>query len=264
MLIPTLRGKPGKLHKIAFQIHYHYGHVYLDRCGRTINVILQTAPEWLTSETNVQGATLVSVSNGCNFSFNSAALSLSIEQSIDLGISNEDVSRFEDQVDLLSKIVIDQLNLADFSRISLRLWLTYPGRDKADAERWLKGLGLFDVSDGLLKAFGTEIESTTSTVVIVGDDRKYRIHLGSAEKQAQIDRGAVPIGIRASTLSRDQDKVYKQQLLQRRSNLSQPLHAALIDIDAYQEDPVSVEPRDFVKTSLDQALRRLKGSIPST
>jgi hypothetical protein len=39
--------------------------------------------------------------------------------------------------------------------------------------------------------------------------------------------------------------------------LANPSFAALIDVDAFQEDPLSVDPRDFIETSLLQAESRL-------
>jgi hypothetical protein len=43
----------------------------------------------------------------------------------------------------------------------------------------------------------------------------------------------------------------KQELVKRRMR-SNPEYAALIDIDAFQEEPDAVDPRDFIETSLQQ------------
>ena len=37
----------------------------------------------------------------------------------------------------------------------------------------------------------------------------------------------------------------------------------MIDIDAFQEDPISIDPRDFVVTSLDQFLKNLSSALPA-
>ena len=41
-----------------------------------------------------------------------------------------------------------------------------------------------------------------------------------------------------------------------------PRYAVLVDIDAFQEDPISIDPRDFVVTSFDQFLKQFRGALP--
>ncbi len=66
-----IRGKDDILHKVVFEVRYRYGYTYLDRCGKTINVIMKEAPEWVVKaeQVNTQGVTLVSLANQCSLQF---------------------------------------------------------------------------------------------------------------------------------------------------------------------------------------------------
>ena len=55
----------------------------------------------------------------------------------------------------------------------------------------------------------------------------------------------------------------EQQRVKARMRRS-PENAAMIDIDAYQENPVEVDPRDFVETSHTQILTRLQKAVEVT
>src|SRR5205085_6159594 len=125
-----IRGKPAVLHKIVFELRYRYGYTYLDRCGKTINAIMREAPEWMLKSEQVspQGANLVSIANQCSFSFSSYKLDFGIEQAAKSEISGDEVTRFTEQVDLITTIVTEQLGLRDFTRIGLRTWYLFPCR----------------------------------------------------------------------------------------------------------------------------------------
>ena len=73
--------------------------------------------------------------------------------------------------------------------------------------------------------------------------------------------GKIRTWFRASALSKDQDKVFKKQQSQP-GRISGPApFAAMIDIDCYQTDPGSVEPEDFVRTSIVESRRRIESAL---
>ena len=189
-------------------------------------------------------------------------MDFSIEQPIESQIESRDVELFKGQVDLLSRIVIDQLELKEFTRIGLRAWYLFRGQDKPEAETWLRNLGLYTISGNLETAFGGKIESVGMSVVLAGEDRKFRIAMNGVERGAQVDRGAEVIVIRSSSLSKNQDKYFKEQLRRKGSLRAMPEFASMIDVDAFQDDPISIDPRDFIETSLDQFMDRLWKAIP--
>jgi hypothetical protein len=88
---------------------------------------------------------------------------------------------------------------------------------------------------------------------------KYRIALNGVEKSAMLDLGNELLALRTSAYPKERDRLMKGQA---RRLYSPPGFGAMIDIDSFQEDPISVEPRDFVETSLSQGLNRFQAAIP--
>ena len=74
-----------------------------------------------------------------------------------------------------------------------------------------------------------------------------------------LDLGSEILGVRTSGLSKDQDKVFKRQNRQPGRLFGQPQFASMIDIDCYQNDPDSIEPEDFVRTSLEESRQADRG-----
>lgn len=254
-----IRGKPSALHKVVFELRYRFGYTYLDRCGRTINAIMRESPEWVpTDQTSPQNTPLISFINKSVFNFSSQNLNFAIEQPFDSEIEDRDIAHFKSQVGLVSRIVIDQLGLSEFIRIGFRAWYVFRCQTKQESEQWLRGLGLYSIPESLSAAFGDEIESVGLAAIIKGSDRKFRISFNGVENLAQIDRGSEIISVRSSILSKDQDKALKKHLQSRTTQF-----AAMIDIDAFQDDPLQPDPGDFVETSLAQFLNRLSSAISS-
>jgi hypothetical protein len=258
-----VRGKPSKLHKLAFELRYRFGYTYLDRCGKTLNIIMKEAPEWVLKNelVNPQGAGLASLANQCSFNFSSQKLEFSLEQSAMGEIAAEEFRQFSDQVELLTTIVTEQLGLKEFTRIGLRSWYLFPCRSKAESERWLAELGLFNVSESLMTAYQAEVEAVGVSIVLAGVDRKFRIALNGAERSALLDLGSEVLSVRTSGLSKQAAK-FTEKPPRQKARLRAPAEfLAMIDIDAYQEDPVAIEPRDFIETSESQALTRLIAAV---
>ena len=261
---PSIRGKEAILHKIVFELRYHYGMTYLDRCGRTVNAIMRDHPEWtlLSDHPNPQDAPLVSLANSAVFHFSGRKIDLSLERPIgEDPLSIDDVERFSGQVDALAASVIDQLGLEEFSRIGFRAWFVFSCHSKEEAEQWLQSLGCYSTSEGLAVAFAGEVEATNFAVVIAGDDRKFRIAFNGVERQAQLDIGQGILNVRVRDLHEKQKKVLVEQQKIKARMLRSPEHAAMVDVDAYQEDPAIVEPRSFVETSYDATVNHLQQAL---
>jgi hypothetical protein len=67
--------------------------------------------------------------------------------------------------------------------------------------------------------------------------------------------------MRASSLSKDQNKFLLKQLEAKRRLLASPGFAAMIDVDAYQEEPVTLDARDFVATTIEFVEQKLPHAI---
>ena len=259
-----IRGKVPILYKIAFEMRYRRGYTYLDRCGKTLNAIMQESPEWVLKGEQVspQNAALVSMDNQCSLNFSSHKMDFGIEQSMGGEIRDHEFEKFVEQVDLVSAIVIDQLSLRDFTRIGMRLWYLFRCKDKAESETWLASLGLFSISDSLRTKFGGELESAGIAVVIVGEDRKFRISLNGVEQSSLIDLGTELMLVRGSGLSSEQGKILGESASRSKRVQIPSQFAAMIDIDAYQDEPLTVDPRDFIVTSRFNPMERLISAIP--
>jgi hypothetical protein len=251
-----IKGKNAILQKIVFELRYNHGFTYLDRCGRTINAIMREQPEWIlkSDPPNPQTAGLVSIRNGCSFNFSSFKYDFSLEMPLgaEQSLSDDELKDFVEQVDILSRIVQDHLGLKDFSRIGFRAWYLFGCRDKEEAEKWLCSLSCYSVSPQFSAAFGGQFESAGVAAVIAGADRKFRVAFNVVERHAQLDLGEELLQVRASSLSKEQNKHLQKQERVKRRMRSNPEYAALIDIDAYQEEPLVVDPRDFIETGLRQ------------
>src|SRR5262249_21139803 len=151
---------------------------------------------------------------------------------------------FTDQADILSSIVIDQLGLTEFDRIGFRIWYLFGCKSKEEAEKWILDLGYYSVSPRLCEVFEGEIETAGAIIILASADRKFRIALNAVENQAQIDIGQEVLTVRASMLHKDQDKFLRQQMQAKRRMLHNPGFGAMIDVDAFQEIPISLDVRD--------------------
>lgn len=258
-----IKGKPSILQKVVFELKYQYGFTYLDKCGRTINAIMREQPEWTVRDSpGPRASSLVSMRNGCSFNFSSFNYNFSLERPVGGDpLSDKDMADFIEQVDLISSIVNDHLGLKEFTRIGFRAWHLFGCESKEEAESWLSNLGLYVMQEPLISAFGGEKEVLGVTIVVSGSDRKYRIAFNAVERQAEIDLGEAILTVQASKLSGGQRKFLLDQEKVKRRMRANPKYPAMIDIDAFQEEPLSVEPRDFIKTSHEEITKRLMAAI---
>lgn len=224
---------------------------------------MKSAPEWIPKSDQVspQNAPMVSTINHCIFNFSYQKIDLSIDQPAQAEISQAEMTRFSEQVGLLTSIVIEQLGLKVFPRIGIRSWHLFPCQDQDEAESLLAGLGVYSVSPRIAETFGGRIESTGVSIVVAGDELNFRLGLNGVERAAMLDLGSEIMALRASSLSKGQDQAFRQKQKQSSRIYSQPQFAAMIDIDCYQNDPESIDPEDFVRNGLSESRRRLEKTI---
>lgn len=251
---PPIRKTEALLQKLVFELRYAYGNVFLDRCGSILDRILRNYPEWTFRDDQVspQGAPLVSMENACRFTFGTKSCDFAIERSSgDPPISPEQLAKFTSQVDELTSVVIDQLGLSEYVRIGFRAWFVFGCKNIDAAEDWLRGLGVVQVDPRLLEAFGVDRTTAVSTAVVMeGVDRRFRIGLNTVEI-SQKPKGIA--GIQPKQLHKKQRELRKRLLKQN------PETGVMIDIDAYQEDPEVVQPREFVESSYSAYIKALRG-----
>jgi hypothetical protein len=264
--LPSIKGKAPILQKLAYELRYRQGYTYLDKCGRIVNLIQRDHPEWVLQADQVspQNAPLVSLRNASVFTFSSVNLALGLEKPLGQGpLSPEDVDRFIDQADALTALVIDQLGVGQeqLTRIGFRIWYAFGCRDREDSEAWLRELGCYDVNERLPAAFKGALDALSVSVVIKGEDRYFRIVFNGAERQVQLDLGEAILTVKPRDLREGQKKFLTDQLKAKSRVRQNPEWIAIVDIDCYQEDPQVLEVRDFLVSSWEQGLARLRQAV---
>lgn len=259
-----LKGKEPILQKIVFELRYRRGFSYLDKCGRTINAIMDDYPEWTTdpANPNPQAASLISLANSCILSIGTKKLDLSLEMPVEgEPLTQEGVEEFADQVDHSTAIVTDQLGLDEFDRIGCRLWYIFPCESQEDSENWLASLECYSVEPKLVEAFGGATEALGVAVVITGDDRTYRVAFNGVQRTVTVDLGKGILNVRVRDLAADQQQMLKEQERTKARIRRAPEFPAMIDIDAYVENPESPDARHFVSSTHVEALERLRKAV---
>lgn len=257
-----IKGKHGALTKVVLEVRYRDGYIFLDRCGRTISQILREYPEWLPRGADPQNAGLVSMRNGCTLAFSSLQYTFLLEKSLgDDPLAQSSIDSLTEQVETITPILHDQLALQTFTRIGCRAWYLFEADSKEDAEKWLVTLPCWQIDPKFASAFGGQVSSVLTSIGVSAPDRSYRISLNAVERQAQLDLGQEILSVRASTLSKQQHQHLINQQKTRKRLSASPQFAVMIDLDAFHDDPPSIDPKNFVCTSLGHFEKYLPKAI---
>jgi hypothetical protein len=254
-----IKGKSAILQKVVFELRYRHGFVYLDKCGRTLDALTTQYPEWTVKDDGVspQNAPLVSLRNQTLLNFSVKSLNLSQEMRPGgQPLTNEDVKVFAEQVDQAATLIIEELGLKEFERMGFRVWYLFPCASLAESFRWLEDLKLVTISPKFSSSFSNQLEST-SIAVVFGGETKYRIALNQVESSAQLDVGQEILNVRASKLPNNQKQIFNQQLQVKKRLLANPQFAAMIDVDAFRDEPQLLAAKEFVLNASSGIERKL-------
>ncbi len=203
---------------------------------------------------------MVSLRNGAKFNFSSSRYNIIMEQPLggSKDLDENDINEFIAQAEFVSSIVNEMLNLKDFVRVGFRIWYLFGSKDKDDSTAWIsKLLKEMSIDESIAKGFEGSIDAMNYVAVIASQDRKFRISITGVESNAQIDVGDGLLGVRASKLSKNQDKIFTKQLKERKRIFLNPQFAAMIDVDSFVEEPKDVNANDYIVESLKQIEKRL-------
>jgi hypothetical protein len=259
-----IKGRNSILHKLVYEVRYHRGYLFLDRCGVTANRIMSDHPEWIirNQDLNPQNAPLVSLNNGTTFSFNALKYDFALEQSTaGDALSETDVRDFVTQATAVSAILHEELELREFSRVGFRVWYLFGGQSQEDCEQWIQDLGGFKVDNSVLSAFGGKLLSQNHVAVIESKDRNIRMSINGVESQQQFDLGSEILNIQPHKLPKGQHELLLKQERVRQRISANPRYAAMIDVDVFVENPLDAIAFDFISESFKQAEEGLKRSF---
>ena len=240
------------LNKVVLEVQYDYGYTYLDHCGKTTNTILREYPEWIVRGEipNPGNAGLVSLRNNCVLNFSPLNYLFLLDQEEGKPISKDSCEEFIEQVKSISRLLHDNLSLKRFTRIGCRIFYFFNCSTKPEVEAWLKELGCYSYSPAFIKAFGNTVETTAMTIFIAGEDRMYRVAFNRIERNLPLELDQQILHISPKSLSSDQRNMRKKRIQALELQRQNPDHAAMIDIDAFIENPISIDPSQFAETSI--------------
>lgn len=247
-----IANKSAIYHKLVFEVRYEQGLVYLDRCGRTANRIIATDPTWdLRGDLNPQNAPLLNVLSGASFNFNALKYDFSLDQPINesASINSDDIQLFTSQVETVSQIVHDELELKTFTREGFRVWFLFATTSDQESQEWITKLNVFQVTPNIMSAFSGKLESEGHVIVLRGEERNYRIAINPVERLEHLDLGN-ELKILPHRLPKGQKEARLKELKAKGKLLKNPGYAVMIDVDAYVEHPIEVAPADFIRQSL--------------
>ena len=193
------------------------------------------------------------------FSANSASLVLN-KSSIDEIIDTDETNTFLEQMNGPIALILDELEITEFTRIGFRQQYYFPFDSKEDSENWLQALGLMTVSPALYQAFGTP-DSLGFAVVVQGSECRYRIALNGIERPAQIPIGGSMLTVRPSGTHRRQKKELLEALKKQHQRQINSAFAVLLDMDAFLLDPVEPNLPEFVQVRLQTNLQQFRNAL---
>lgn len=249
-------GQQANYHKLVYEVRYDHGFMYLDRCGTTSNRITQSFPDWIVSAPNVnpQNAPFTHAIKGIKFNFGPLKYDFSLDQRInaETALRREDIDDFVQEVESVSAIVHEELELSRFIREGFRVWYTFPTKSEAESLDWICKLRGISVQENLPRAFSGILESLSYIVVIKSHERKFRVTVNAVERTEQLDLGSETLRTLPRNLSKKQREHLLDQLRMKHRLLVTPQSAVMIDVDAYVDDPIEISAEDFIPESLKQ------------
>ncbi len=258
-----INGKNSILQKLVFEVRYEYGYAYLDKCGRVVNIITRSLPEWNVTAINLNGASLINVRDDSVLAFSSNKFSLVLEQGQGGSLSAAHLTNFAEQAETVSAILIEQLGLKDFTRIGFRSFHWFACNNTNESVAWLNSLGLYSVSDKLGKAFGEKTEAVSFTIIIPGKEWKYRIELNTMEQQLRVGIDQESLKVPAHMLPNNQKQHLIRQMAVRKQLKANPEFAAVVDADLFQDFPMVVSPKNFITSTYDDFTKRFEAVVSS-
>jgi len=164
------------LTKVVFEIRYKRGYCYWDKCGDTLLKIEQEDPDWKWQRITVNdGAELVNDKRKMRIKFSWDKIW--VEQR-----HLDNLNQFKITCDKLLKIILNNLEIQEISRVGNRFWYILPCDSIEKAENFISNGKMLDPQLAKLSGFGTKILNRDFTLVLEENDLKNRIAVGSVSR----------------------------------------------------------------------------------
>lgn len=242
-----LHGKEPLLRYMACEVRYNDGYLYLDHCGRLLKKLVGEGAEWIVAPNPTpQGTTVFNVLAGTSlgFSFRSASMTLD-RTAVDEVITAEEAEAFIKQAGDVLEMVIDELEVTEFTRVGYREQYHFPFESKEESEKWISELGLFSISPTLLQAYKATHEALGVALLVQREDCRYRITVNGIERSAQVPVGDSSVVMQATTATKKQKQALLEAMKKRRQRQIDSAFAVVLDIDAFLLEPVECDLAGF-------------------
>lgn len=262
----TVAGQEAMLRRIVCEVRYGDGQLYLDHCGRLLRHLRRGGPEWVIApEPSPASTTLHNLNTNTQLRFGHEAASLQLDlSSSDVVIGPEETVAFQAQLGSALCVVLDELEVAEFTRIGYREYYHFPFETKEASEEWLRGIGLVTVHPGLEEAFKATHDALGVAIVLQGETCRYRIGINGIERAAQVSVGDTTLTVKPSATPASQRKVLLNVLKQTRHRQIASTFATVVDVDAFLLDPAEPDVLAFVSEQARELLPRFKAALPQT
>lgn len=261
--VRLLNGKEPFLRRLACEVRFQDGQLYLDHTGRLLKKLLSDHAWVVSPDPNPQGTTVLHMIEGLRLSFSMHSASLDLDwSSTDDVIDTEEAHQFVIRAEQLLGFLSDELEVSAFERIGFRQWYYFSFDTKAETEDWLAALGLFSFSPTLLDSFKAKREAMGVSFVMRGQESHVRIALNGIERAAQLPVGDISLNVRTSVLSQQRKDALREALKKKRQRQINSSFAAVLDIDAYRTEPRTLELGSFFTECLQGDLAQFRNSLP--
>ena len=261
--VHLINGKEPVLRQMVCEVRFRDGHLYLDHCGRLLKKLIHSSPEWvLGSQSNPNGTVVYNLAEGLVLTFSMNGVSLDLNKSgTDEFIEQNEAKQFAPMAEDALGLVFDEFEVKDWSRIGFRELYYFPAESKAETHKWLNDLGIFSASLNLAASFKGNFEEIGFSLAMEGEENSYRIALNGVERPAQVPIGDATLTVRSSGLHQKVDAALKKAIKKQRQKQINPAFAAVLDIDAYRNDPAELDVANFIQECNSNNLGRFRSAV---
>ncbi|OWK45826.1 hypothetical protein [Fimbriiglobus ruber] len=263
--IHLIKGKEPLLKQIICAVEYDTGELYFDRMGRISRTLAERETGWWRNgNVGLAATTLLNPEEELRLDVSSSRTVITSDlRTQPRVIEAEDVTRFAAEAQAAISIVTDELEIESFQRVGYRELYHFESESVEESERWVQSLGLMTASDALYKKFGPQHYAMNWSLVLIGDECRYRLSLSGTERVASIPVGDAEVNFRESGAKHLKRDDLLRTLKLDRARAVTPEVYSLLDVDAFLWDQIDTDFRigDFITARATSMLKLLRECI---